>query len=81
MRRRYFVETNEPISQELPGLAVRIVEEELIIYFIDAEEMKSPLRKVMIFLNASVDSLQDKLIESFVLLSDGDGKIEDNRVF
>jgi hypothetical protein len=71
----------EPESQDFPGLSEEIVEEELVIDLLIAEQIQSPLGQVHMFVNDLADPLQHEFIQTFVLLSNGDGQVEDNRVF
>lgn len=71
----------EPESQDFPGLSEEIVEEELVIDLLIAEQIQSPLGQVHMLVNDLADPLQHEFIQTFVLLSDSDGQVEDNRVF
>ena len=72
---------HKPKGHIFPGFSIRIIQEELIIKFLNTKQMQNPIRQFLIFLYSFCNSFHDKFIQSLVFLSDGDGQVEYNGIF
>lgn len=57
------------------------MKEELVVDLFIAEHAKHPFCQIWMFFKASTDTFEYELVDSFVLLSDGNGQVENNRIF